>query len=155
MKQKNLLDKAAMEREIERIRHELEALKSTVLGSAPERSSEKSPTTNEVGAILAARRRREEMFGKGLFADPAWDILLELYWGELAQRRFLTTELGVRSAVPPTTALRWIEKLHRDGWVTRADDQDDGRRVWVTLSARGIETMHQYFRMLEATPALI
>lgn len=80
-----------------------------------------------------------------LFTDPAWDILLELYWGELVQHRFATNELCESSAVAATTALRWIAKLESGGWLIRVNDPDDGRRVFVGLSPKAIETMNRYF----------
>src|SRR5438067_13561168 len=40
-----------------------------------------------VQEILRSRRQREKIFGDELFGEPAWDILLELFSAELAQRK--------------------------------------------------------------------
>jgi DNA-binding MarR family transcriptional regulator len=99
----------------------------------------------EVRCVIMARRMREAMLGDELFADPAWDILLELYAATLEQRRVSTSELCVRSAAPATTALRWIEKLASAGLLTRTNDSLDGRRVWVDLSGEAESKMESYF----------
>lgn len=94
--------------------------------------------------LIKARRKREQTFGLDLFADPAWDILLELYAASLAQRRMSVSGVCAVSAVPPTTALRWIEKLDRKGFLVREQDQFDGRRIWVRLSGRAKSMMEDY-----------
>jgi len=114
----------------------------------------KRAKAGRVRSILAERRRRDEFFGKLLFTDPAWDILLELFWGELVEHRFSTNELCVRSGVPMTTALRWITRLTYEGWLTRTHDPQDGRRVFVALSPQAVETMERYFDEL-GTPAAV
>ena len=69
--------------------------------------------------IIRLRRRRDRLFGSDLFGEPAWDMLLELYAAELAQRRECVSGLCCASGVPATTALRWITLLVNAGWVTR------------------------------------
>lgn len=110
------------------------------------RSSVGSQTVAEVvTAVIQARRDRDRLFDSELFADPAWDILLELFSAQLAQTRVSTSELCKAAAVPATTALRWIDKLARLGWIDRAPDPLDGRRFFVTLSAKGQRAMSRYF----------
>src|SRR5690242_5648825 len=76
-----------------------------------------SVSTELVRAIIEARNARKRFFGDQLFADPAWDILLELYVLRCDQRRASVSKLSLGAGVPTTTALRWIEKLHSDGLV--------------------------------------
>ena len=131
------------EHELARIQRDLDGLKSIVgQGRGKDRQE---PTEADVRALLWARRQRELVFGKDLFADPAWDILLELYAAGLGQRRVPTTELAVAAGIPLTTALRWISKLEDEGLVTRADDPLDGRRVWIALASRAVPMMSSYF----------
>jgi len=103
---------------------------------------------NWLREVLRARRRRAEYFNARLFADPAWDMLLELYRAEIAQRKMSCTSLCVASGAPATTALRWITTLHEDGLVTRSNDPLDGRRVFVTLSDDGSQAMRAYLASL-------
>ncbi len=140
--------------DIARIQADLDLLKHSLLGAALTADDGHASRASQVRAMLTARRKRETVFGKDLFADPAWDMLLELYWAELKSRQVSTTELCLGSAVPQTTALRWIEKLERDAWILRTHDHLDGRRLWVALTPRGTETMHRYFDELESQIAL-
>jgi DNA-binding MarR family transcriptional regulator len=101
-----------------------------------------------VRRILSARASRRQFFSADLFADPAWDILLELYALECEQRRISISKLCLAAAVPSTTALRWLDKLQSDGMITRQSDPLDARRVWVSMSPAGFEAMASYLREL-------
>jgi DNA-binding MarR family transcriptional regulator len=103
-------------------------------------------TVAAVRALLKYRRNRDYFFSEGLFADPAWDILLELYAAELGQQRLSVTSLCAGAAVPGTTALRWITQLERKGYINRCPDPLDGRRFFVSLSSDGLRAMEDYFR---------
>ncbi len=108
-----------------------------------------------VRAIQAARRRRDALFAPELFAEPAWDMLLELYALHLEQKRVSVSSLCIAAYVPPTTALRWVAKLEEERLATRTEDPMDGRRTWIDLSAVGIERMERYFEMLPLASAPI
>lgn len=95
--------------------------------------------------MVVARRRRYAYFGDRLFADPAWDILLELFLAELEHRAVPVTDLCSASNVPDTTILRWIRRLEIEGTIVRARDPVDKRRVLVQLSEAGCEAMQHYF----------
>jgi DNA-binding MarR family transcriptional regulator len=95
--------------------------------------------------LLAARRARDTFFGPNLFDDPAWDILLQAYAARLDQERLSVTALCLASAVPSTTALRWLNKLEQDGWLSRRSDPLDARRSWIELSDIGNATMERYW----------
>ena len=101
-----------------------------------------------VRAVQAARTRRFAFFDADMFADPAWDMLLELYGLHLEQISVSISGLCDSLFVPATTALRWMTRLEKDGLVFRRDDPNDARRSWVTLSPLGIEKMGRYFEML-------
>lgn len=109
-------------------------------------------TERDVLAILKARRRRTRFFPDDLFADPAWDILLELYAAELGQRRIAISSVCLGAAVPATTALRWINALEKKGLVSRRNDPFDGRRVFIDLSETGLKSLDAYFA---ATPTAV
>jgi DNA-binding MarR family transcriptional regulator len=116
-----------------------------------------SARTDIATAILAARRRREDMFGEDLFGDPAWDILLDLYASEARGVRVKTSSVGALAAISPTTSLRWLDILSERGLVLRTRDTGDGRRVFVQLSASGrnlLEALLDSFSA-ELIPALI
>lgn len=98
-----------------------------------------------VRSVQRARRSRDYCFDPALFADPAWDMLLELYASHVEQRRISVSSLCVAAHVPATTALRWIAKLEQDGLAVRRDDPNDGRRSWIELTMDGVERMTRYF----------
>lgn len=101
--------------------------------------------------LLRARVRRGIFFSPRLFADPAWDMLLELYTAQLEQKRVSVSSLGIASGVPPTTALRWIAELQKDGFITKSKDPLDARRTFVELSRVGSRAMRDYLASLPAS----
>lgn len=108
-----------------------------------------APTSSKyVRQVIAARAARRKFFDGDLFADPAWDILLELYALQCEQRRTSVSKLCIAAAVPATTALRWIDKLHKDGLIERVADPLDARRVWVSLSEATFVAMKAYLSEL-------
>lgn len=97
---------------------------------------------------LKARRLREDMFGPGLFSDPAWDILLDLYTAEAKGERVQITSLAIPARVPHSTAIRWAGMMTRAGLLVRQRDPQDARRVHVSLSASAKELMREYLEKL-------
>lgn len=98
-----------------------------------------------VRRMISLRRLREKIFPKGLFADPAWDMLLDLYGAHIAQHRVPVSSLCVAAEVPATTALRWIGKLDRSGLIRRERDPHDARRVFISLQPEAVDLMRDYF----------
>ncbi|HJR82822.1 MAG TPA: winged helix DNA-binding protein [Sphingomicrobium sp.] len=103
-----------------------------------------------IRSAIQARAQRGRHLNPDLFADPAWDMLLELYSAALTQRKLTVSKLGARAGVPMTTALRWISTLEREGLIDRGHDRLDGRRVFLTLSKKGERAMSAYFDDLPA-----
>jgi DNA-binding MarR family transcriptional regulator len=96
--------------------------------------------------MLRARRLRDEHFPGDLFADPAWDILLDLMAARLERKQVTVSSLCVAAAVPPTTALRWIGVLAERGLLVRAADAADRRRAFVELSDAGARALGGWLR---------
>lgn len=92
-----------------------------------------------------ARRARDKFFPSEMFADPAWDILLILYWSGHAERRLTITSVCAAAGVPPTTALRWIESLCGAGLVRKTRHPTDARVRWLDLTPDATEKLDQYF----------
>jgi DNA-binding MarR family transcriptional regulator len=65
-----------------------------------------------------------------------------------------TSELSIAAGIPLTTTLRWISKLESEGFVTRADDPLDGRRVWIALANQAVQMMSSYFNRVGAQERL-
>jgi predicted transcriptional regulator len=95
--------------------------------------------------VYRNRRRREQVFGDtSLFGEPAWDIMLDLYVAAVQDKRIAVTSACIGSAVPATTALRWIKILEDRGLIEREVDEVDARRTFVRLSPRGCDLMEEY-----------
>ena len=95
--------------------------------------------------LLDLYNARMKVFPAGLFADPAWEMLLDLTHARLAGKRVSVSSLCIAAHVPATTALRRIGDLVRSGLVTREKDENDGRRVFVELTEDGVARMNLYF----------
>ena len=101
-----------------------------------------------IRGIIRARRLRNQFFGAGLFADPAWDILLDLMGARIEGRSVAVSSLCIAAAVPATTALRWIKQLTELGLLRRVADPLDGRRVFIELTEDAVDTLQSYFAAL-------
>lgn len=107
--------------------------------------AEPDPDPRAVRATIRARRLRDQHFPSELFADPAWDMLLDLYAARLEGRRVSVSSLCIAAAVPPTTALRWIGTMHDANLFGREPDPTDKRRAHITLTERAAAAMRGYF----------
>ena len=87
-----------------------------------------------IRTMLRARRLRAHYFPAELFADPAWDMLLDLLAARLEGKKVAVSSLCIAAAVPATTALRWIGVLTESGLAVRVADPADGRRVHIELA---------------------
>ena len=88
--------------------------------------------------LYSMRRRRDSAFeGFDLLGEPGWDILLDLFIGELEGSRIQVSSVCLDAGVPSTTILRWLSRLESEGLVYRAADNIDGRRRFVRLTESG------------------
>jgi DNA-binding MarR family transcriptional regulator len=83
-----------------------------------------------------------------LFADPVWDMLLDLTAAAAEHSRISVTSLCLASGVPPSTALRWITQMEEAGLVERQDDNTDRRRAFIVLSDSTMASMARYFEAI-------
>ena len=103
------------------------------------------PDPRLVKRIIRDRRQRSKYFDDELFADPAWDILLDLTAARAEHRRVSVSSLCIAAGVPPTTALRWISQMVESGLLERTQDQEDKRRAFIALTDRTADAMARYF----------
>lgn len=106
------------------------------------------PDPRLIGQIIRQRRFRDRFFEGELFADPAWDILLDLTMARAQHRRVSVTSLCIAAAVPTTTALRWIAQMTEMGILAREQDSDDKRRAFIALTDSAADAMARYFHEL-------
>ena len=106
------------------------------------------PDPQLVRQIIRQRQARARFFDAALFADPAWDILLDLTAAHAEGARVSVTSLCIAAGVPPTTALRWITQMTESGLLQRMEDDVDRRRAFIGLAPRAAEAMIAYFAEL-------
>ena len=91
--------------------------------------------------IYETRRIRDHFFPDTLFADPAWDILLDLFIARRSHRKICVSSACVGACVPATTALRWLERLQQSGLIERMSNSGDGRSIFVRLTDEADDRM--------------
>ena len=106
------------------------------------------PDPRLVRLIIRQRQLRGQFFDSELFADPAWDMLLDLTAARVEHQRVSVTSLCIASGVPPTTALRWIGQMVEVGLLERVEDETDRRRAFIQLSDKAADAMARYFAEL-------
>lgn len=106
------------------------------------------PDAKSIRRIIRDRQLRGRFFDADLFADPAWDILLDLTAAYVEGTRVSVTSLCIAAGVPPTTALRWIGQMTEGGLLRRTEDDTDRRRAFIALTDKAIIGMAGYFEQL-------
>lgn len=115
----------------------------------PEERTIERQRAKAVRRMLRQRRMREQYFPADLFADPAWDMLLDLYAARLERQPVSVSSLCIAAAVPATTALRWIKTMTDAGLFIREADPQDGRRIFIALAEGAFDALARYFEALE------
>jgi DNA-binding MarR family transcriptional regulator len=129
-----------------------EAMDDTSLGGAAVPSTKTAPPPGAEFAawLLMARRLREDVLGRELFSDPAWDILLDIYAAEGRGERIQISSLAPMSNVPSSTARRWAHKLEALGLLERDRDTRDQRLSYIRLSRYGHDRVVVFIERLTA-----
>lgn len=118
------------------------------------RSPSIPPDPQRIRHLISIRRLRERFFSPELFADPAWDILLDLAASRLEHRSVSVSSLCIAAAVPPTTALRWIRLMTEQQLLERRADPADARRMFVDLSDGAFDQVCGWFALVDARGGL-
>lgn len=103
------------------------------------------PDPRLVRRIIRQRQLRARFFESELFADPAWDMLLDLTPARVEHTRVSVTSLCIASGDPPTTAFRWITQMTEAGLLERVEDEAGRRRAFIALTDTASDAMARYF----------
>jgi hypothetical protein len=105
-------------------------------------------------AVQAARSVRAAAFPDlaSQIADPTWDILILLFIAHVRGERVMVTQACDSTSAGRATAIRHIRTCEQYGYVTRSADIADRRRVFLSLTPRGITQMRKYFEDIPLTP---
>lgn len=128
---------------IEQLKRDAErvaAMVTELMATRPEEAA-RPITAARIRARIKARRLRERFFPADLFADPAWDMLLDLSAARLEDRPVSVSSLCIAASVPTTTALRWIKRMCDEGMLLRAADPNDARRAFISLAPQVVQRM--------------
>jgi hypothetical protein len=106
-------------------------------------------TARSIREIIRKRQVRKQFFPAELFADPAWDIMLDLAAARLEGKQVSVSSLCIAADVPTTTALRWIKGMTDAGMLARRSDPEDGRRSFIDLSDEAAEAMDRYIALVD------
>jgi hypothetical protein len=116
----------------------------------PDALGEEVAETGDLALAAAAerlyqdRRRRSRFFPSHLFAEPAWDILLDLFVNGVRNRAISITSACIAGGIPATTGLRWLGLLEKEGLLVRETSGEDARVTWVRLSEQGMNAVRGY-----------
>jgi DNA-binding MarR family transcriptional regulator len=116
-------------------------------GIAGDQSHSSDHVCNRINAVriyLRCRRLRERLLPREIFGEPAWDILLDLYAAQLEGKAVSISSACIASAVPTTTALRWLSKLVECGLIERSLDASDARRAHVRITDDGLQAVTRW-----------
>lgn len=99
-----------------------------------------APESRDLGDLATAlrrmRRTQARHLAEDLFADPAWDMLLDLFAAECEGTPFSISALCAGAGVPLTTAWRYLAMLEAKMLVGRRPDIRDRRRTILYLTPR-------------------
>ncbi|WP_420145347.1 ArsR family transcriptional regulator [Sphingobium sp.] len=97
---------------------------------------------------VEARRVRATLFGQNLFTDPAWDILLLLYQGELEGRALTLEQLSETLRLSLNIVVGQVGVMERRGLLDEyRSSPNSRRRRAIRLSPLAIDAMASWFSL--------
>lgn len=93
--------------------------------------------------MLDYRRKRTAIFGRAMFKEPAWEMLLILYLGEEGQRQTQAT-LSEQTGASRSTTSRWIDFLAAEGLISHQQHPTDKRMTFIGLTEKGRALLDLY-----------
>ena len=117
----------------------------------PGKPSETLVPKDVIRRMIQTRNKRNKFFPTRMFADPAWDMVLDLAHAYFEDKPLAVSSACIASGAPMSTALRWIRELTDLGWIKRWPDTSDGRRDLVSLTDTAARAMMDYIASLESS----
>lgn len=133
---------------------QLARLVSVLEGKTLEPRPDGKATDKDISAtlrtIIGSRALRSRYFPSQLFADPAWDILLDLTRAKLDGQQVSVSSVCIAASVPMSTALRWVRQMTDAGLLRRWTDPKDRRRDLIALTDATSGHMRDYLAAVHA-----
>jgi DNA-binding MarR family transcriptional regulator len=98
--------------------------------------------------VFLNRRERLKRLNPAMFGEPAWDMLLALYFTEDAGPRQTVGRLIKMSNAPATSALRWVHYLEKEQLVVREAHPHDRRVMFLDLTPKARDLLEDYLKSL-------
>jgi DNA-binding MarR family transcriptional regulator len=115
----------------------------------PRESGELAFVADEVVTrALEEWQARASYLSLELLSGPAWGMLLELLEAEIQDRTTSLSRIRKVSAVPASTADRWLNALERQTLVVRSADPMRPNDDFICLSRKGSSTLRRYFHQV-------
>lgn len=121
-------------------------------GNAVARMPSDEKLATIASSLARMRNRRSRFFPASLFAEPSWDILLDLFISQVRGTCVATTSLCLAANAPQATALRHIAILEEHGLLSRFGAPEDKRLVLVQITAKGYGQMRKCLGELVKSP---
>lgn len=115
---------------------------------------DEAPLADFAESLYRHRRRRGRYLPEKIFAEPAWDILLDLYINGVRGRPVSITSACIAGDIPATTGLRWLGVLEQEDLIEREVSRTDARVTLVRLTRRAREQMREFFTEASRTTAV-
>ena len=120
---------------------------ATFFRSDPGRDNDCGASALRNAEATARRRllRKQLLGGSGLFGEPAWDMLLDLFIHEAKGQPLSMSALCVTAGIPASSAMKLIQRMVDDGLLERSPDISDGRRSLVNIAPDVAHRLRAYF----------
>lgn len=132
--------------EVKAVRKLLEREKQRLMGVAPIGDQSEGPIDyiELVERIYRSRRDRERLFDDGIFADPAWDLLLDLFVRSERNEQVSISSACHAASVPEATALRYLKALTEKAYIERISHPNDKRSTTLKMTPLGRNLMMEW-----------
>ncbi|AYJ85808.1 hypothetical protein D3Y57_07250 [Sphingomonas paeninsulae] len=120
------------------------------IGELSGRADGKVNYANLAERIYRARRDRERVFDDSIFADPAWDLLLDLFIRSERNEQVSISSACHASSVPEATALRYLKVLTEKKYVERISHPNDRRSTTLRMTPLGTNLMTEWLEHFRA-----
>lgn len=107
----------------------------------PKPTDVRAAAVEEACRLFRLRRLRDQEFGPGLFGEPAWDLLLELYIAASDPKLGSVVSASLTACMSTQDTTRWLIVLEQHGLVERLSAGADISRAILSLSQTALDQM--------------
>lgn len=126
--------------------------KAELLKPAPDLTAPLEPF-RAAQLLLLGEDKRRVLFGETNVDDARWEIITELYLAQATGQTMSMSDALNAAGIANTSAVRRLVELVDEGIVLRKPDQNDHRRVLVSLTPSALETVQKFYSWFSDTAA--